>query len=143
MLVKAVVVAQAHDVAQQPFLVDGRAGVADLHIAPIGLAGYGAVAAQQMAGEGFAHGRFIAGRAQPVRGGVVVGAFHIEPIKAQALQIFDALGGKLLGQYQLHVHAWRGGRRNRSRDCGIRGIRSVGCDLLRLLLYGRRLGSAF
>ena len=140
---KAIVVTQAHDIAQQPFLVDGRAAVADLDVTPVGLLRDRTVAAQQMAGEGFAHGRFIAGRAQPVRGGVVVGAFHIEPIKAQALQIFNALGGKLLGQDQLHAHAWRGGRRNRSRDCGIRGIRSVGCDLLRLLLYGRRLGSAF
>lgn len=42
---KTVVLAKADDVAQQPGLVDLRIKVADLHGAPVGLAGHGAVAA--------------------------------------------------------------------------------------------------
>src|SRR2546422_274591 len=50
LLVKLVVVAKAHQVLQQPLLVDLRAGVADLHAAPVGLAGDQAVAFEQVAG---------------------------------------------------------------------------------------------
>ena len=77
---KLVVVAKADDVAQQPSLVDGRAAVADLHAAPVGLARHQAVAFEQVAGEGFGDGGLRGIGTQQLGRRLVVAAFHIQAV---------------------------------------------------------------
>ncbi len=105
-LVKFVVLAKAHQVAQQAGLVDLRAAVGNLHAAPVGLAGDGAVALEQMAGERLLHGLLVkSGGEQLRRGRAVAVAGNVQPVQAQARQLLHALGAKVFGQRQPHACA--------------------------------------
>ena len=64
LLVKFVVIAKAHQVLQQTFLVNLRAAVLNLHAAPVGLAGDQTIAFEQIADQGFGDGCFFVVGAQ-------------------------------------------------------------------------------
>ena len=79
LLMKLVVVAKAHDVLQQAFLVDLRAGVADLYAAPVGLAGDQTVAFEQVAGQRFLDRGFVKLGKQQLGLGCEMQALHVKP----------------------------------------------------------------
>ena len=100
-------VAKTHDVLQQPFLVDLRAGVANLHAAPVGLAGHQAVAFEQVAGQHLGHRGFVKLGFEQIGRRLVAGAFHVQAVQAQAVQFVHGFLVKQLGCNQLDPH--RGG----------------------------------
>ena len=61
------------------------AGVADAHTAPIGLTRDQAIAFEQIAGEGFAHRRFVEISSQQRRVGLVLVALQVQAVEAQAI----------------------------------------------------------
>ena len=103
-LVKVVVIAKADDVAQQPGLVDLRAGVADLHAAPVGLAGDGAIAFQQAAGQCFFHRLLVEGGRQQIgrRAGHGL-AFDVEAIEVEAVQLVHRLAVEVFRRDEAHA----------------------------------------
>ena len=56
---KLVVVTKTHQILQQTFLLNGRAGVTDLHASPVGLPCDQAVAFKQVAHQHFRHWRLF------------------------------------------------------------------------------------
>ena len=121
-------VAKAHDVAQQAFLVDGRAGVADLHAAPVGLAGDQAIALEQVADQGFGHGRVVVVGLEQVGARRVVAAFDVQAVQVQALQFLHLL--QLEGILGDDTHA---GRRLAHGGAAPQGLVDV---LAQALLHG-------
>ena len=100
-----VVVAKAHQILQQAFLLDLGAAVLNLHAAPVGLAGYQAVAFEQVADQGFGDGGFIMAGAQQLWRGGVLGAFHIQPVQQLAIHLMHLLGVEFFHFQQVHTHA--------------------------------------
>jgi len=110
-LMKLVVIAKAHQVLQQPRLLDLWSAVADAYAAPVGLTGDQAVAFQQLAGQGFGHGLLVEVRVQQMRRRLVVAAFDVQTVQTQAIQFMHGLTVELLGQQQLHAHCRGWGHR--------------------------------
>ena len=96
MLVKFLVVAKAHDVAQEPRLIDLRPAVADLNTAPIGLARHETIAFEQMAGQRFGHRLLIVLDTQKIRLGSVLITFDVQTIQLQAIEFSNRLAFKLV-----------------------------------------------
>ena len=105
LLMEFVVVAEAHQVLQQAFLVDLRAAVADLHAAPVGLARDQAVALEQVADQGLGDGAFFMVGAQQLRGGLVLRALHIQAVQQQAVELLHHFLVEAVQADDLHADA--------------------------------------
>lgn len=108
LFVEFIVLAEAYQVAQQRLAVQPRAGVADLHAAPVRLAGDQAVGFQQMTAQGFADD--VAGvGAQDLRAGRVVVHLDVQLVDAFASQFGDGFAAKLLRQHDVDAYRLAGG----------------------------------
>ena len=107
LLMEFVVVAKTDQILQQTLLVDLRAGVLNLHTAPVGLASDEAIAFEQVAGQGFGDWRFFMVGAQQLGGGLVLRALYIEAVQQQAFELLNAQGLKLIAGQKAHANAAR------------------------------------
>ena len=87
LFMELIMLAEADQVLEQAFLVDLRTVIADLHAAPIGLAGHQAIRLQQVRYQGFFHWQVVEVGFQGFRLRRIVVDLDVQAVQQMAFQL--------------------------------------------------------